>query len=95
MSLKRYLFTCYLITVVLLALAALTLAASDDDAPWQGLLIMAPVIGLGNVFVNIWPWARRVPIERRTSFWSYRTTNTFLGVVGGLMIVSAGLMFAA
>ena len=91
MSLKRYLFICYLITVILLALTALTLAAADGDAPWVGLLIMAPVFGLANVFVNLWPWARRVPIERRISFWSYRATNIFLGFIAGLVLVTGAL----
>lgn len=90
MTLRRYLLVCYIWTIVLFGLIGLVLSLSDPEVPALGLLLLGPIAGLFNTFINIWPWARRVPPERRTSFWSYRGTNiVFFGIPAAGLIVIA------
>lgn len=92
MTLGRYLLICYLWTIVLFGLLGWTASLSDPEAPALGLLLLGPFAGLFNVFVNIWPWARRVPVERRTSFWSYRGTNIVFFFIPALIVAFAAVV---
>ena len=88
MPLNRYLLICYIWTIVLFGLIGLVWSLSDPQVPVLGLLLLGPFAGLFNTFVNIWPWARRVPPERRASFWSYRGTNiVFFGIPAALLVI--------
>lgn len=90
MSLRRYLLICYFISVGLLFVGLVGLATSMGDQPKPlGSLMAAAFVAIFNVFVNIWPWARRVPEERRTGFGAYRVTNVFLGIVGAVILISS------
>lgn len=86
MSLKRYLLIIYALTLGgLLAVSALM--AGGKEFPLADMIIMSPVIALANTFINVWPWARRVPVERRTSFRAYRATNIFMAFGGALLVL--------
>lgn len=86
MTLKRYLLTIYFLTLGgLLILCGLT--AHDQDFPLAPMLVASPVIALVNTFINVWPWARMVPVEKRTSFGSYRATNIFMAFGGALIVL--------
>lgn len=93
MTLRRYLLTIYLVTLGYLAIL-IALTASDTDFPLAGMLMLSPFIALANTFINVWPWARMVSPERRTSFRAYRTTNIFMGLVGVLVLVCIVLKIA-
>jgi hypothetical protein len=86
MTLKRYLLAIYFLTLGgLLILCALM--ADDQDFPLAPMLVESPVIASVNTFVNVWPWARMVPVEKRTSFRSYRATNIFMAFGGALLVI--------
>lgn len=89
-TLRRYLLICYIWTIVLFGLLGLVWSMSDPNVSALGLMLFGLLAGIANVFVNIWPWARRVPLERRTSFWSYRGTNiVFFAVPAGIVCILA------
>jgi hypothetical protein len=90
MSLQRYLIIAYFWTVGLFGLIGFIWNLIDPEIPALGFLLLGPVAGIFNVFVNIWPWARRVPPERRDSFWSYRGTNiVFFLIPAGILVLLA------
>lgn len=90
MPLRRYLLICYIWTIVLFGLLGLVWSMSDPNVSALGLMLFGLFAGIANVFVNIWPWAQRVPAERRTSFWSYRGTNiVFFAVPAALVCILA------
>lgn len=86
MTLKRYLLAIYFLTLGgLLILCGLM--ADDQDFPLAPMLVTSPVIALVNTFVNVWPWARLVPEEKRTGFRSYRATNIFMALGGSILFL--------
>lgn len=90
MPLRSYLLVCYVWTVVLFGLLGFIVSLSDPSVSAVGFVLLGLFAGIANVFVNIWPWARRVPPERRTSFWSYRGTNiVFFAIPAALVLILA------
>lgn len=87
MSLKRYLLIIYALSLAGLLACAVLMKGGEGAA---GLVFLAPVIALANTFVNVWPWARRVPMEHRTGFRAYRRTNVFMAIWAGLIVFIAG-----
>lgn len=86
MTLKRYLLTIYALTLGgFLILCGLM--AGSPEFPIVPMLVMSPIFALANTFINVWPWAQRVPVERRTSFRSYRATNIFMAFGGALLVL--------
>lgn len=92
MTLRSYLLICYAWTMALFGLVGFFWSMSDPKVSALNLMFFGVFAGIANVFVNIWPWARRVPPESRTSFWSYRGTNiAFFAVPGALVLILAVL----
>ena len=75
MSLKRYLATCYVITLAMLLIAGAMISITDPKVKFIGWLILAPILAALNTFVQIFPFARMVPEQKRFGFWSYRWTS--------------------
>jgi len=89
-SLKRYLTICYVITLVMLLLAGAIISSSDPSASFVGMLIIAPFIAAVNTFIQIWPFARVVPEDQRSGFWSYKWTSLiFIALPSSLLLVSS------
>lgn len=93
MSLKRYLTVCYVITFLMLLLAGAILSSSDPDASFLGMLIIAPTIAAVNTFVQIWPFARLVPEDRRIGFWSYKWPSLIFIALPSSFLLIAVLAF--
>ena len=95
MPLRRYLLICYIWTVVLFGLIGLIWSVSDPTVSALGLILFGLFAAIANVFVNIWPWARRVPPERRTNFWSYRGTNVVFFAVPAALVLALAIAAVA
>ena len=92
MKLRSYLLICYVWTIALFGIIGFFWSMSDPKVSALGLMLLGVFAGIANVFVNIWPWARRVPPESRASFWSYRGTNiAFFAVPAALALLMAVL----
>lgn len=90
MPIKIYLAVSYGLSFVMLVLAGAMISATDPDIGFPDWLIFAGVCATANTFINIWPKARRVPLENRLSFWSYRWSNIFnLGLPGTALLIGA------
>lgn len=77
MSLKRYLSIVYILTLAGLVIVAWAMRGLEGI----GMLALSPFLALASTFVIVWPWARTVPVEQRTSYRSYQSTNLFVGVL--------------
>ena len=93
MSLKRYLLITYALTLGGLFVVC-GLMADHPEFPLIPMLVMSPLIALVKTFVNVWPWALRVPVERRTGFRGYRVSNIFMALLGALLILGIASMLA-
>ena len=88
MSLKRYLALCYVITLFMLLLAGALVSSSDPRASFVAMLMVAPFLAAVNTFVQIWPFARMVPEDRRNGFWSYKWTSLlFIAFPSSLLLM--------
>ena len=90
MSLKRYLTVCYVITFFMLLLAGAILSSSDPDASFLGMLIIAPIIAAVNTFIQIWPFARMVPEDKRNGFGSYKWTSLIFIALPSSLLLGSG-----
>lgn len=92
MTLARYLLIVFVLTFAGLVMVGTTLNGRQG---FVGMLALAPFIALANIFINVWPWARMVPVERRTSYRAYRWTNVFMAIwlaaVFGIAVVKSAL----
>ena len=93
MTLKRYLTFIYGLTLGML-LVVCAVMAGDPEFPLAPMLVMSPFIALVNTFVQVWPFARMVPVERRTGFRAYRITNIFMGLIGAVLVLGIGFKIA-
>ena len=89
MSLKKYLLICYGLFLVGWTANTLIWKGTDPNLPLLSMLIFG-VFGCAiGTFVWIWPGAQKVPVEERTSFWAYRSSNRILGWFGALLTLVA------
>lgn len=89
MSLRNYLFACYGLFLAGWVANTLMWKGIQPDLPLTGMLIIGvPSVAFG-VLIWIYPFAQRVPVEERTDFWAYRTSNKVLAFFGGLLALNA------
>lgn len=88
LTLKRYLLIVFILTFSGLLILG---AVMNGRQGLVGMLVLAPFIALANTFINFWPWARMVPVERRTSCRAYRWTNVFMALWLATVVVIAFL----
>ena len=87
MSLRLYLLICYVIILAMLLYIATVGHVADPKVPIDSLVVLSPLMAAVVLFVSIYPSAARVPVERRTKFWAYKSANIRLYVGGFLAII--------
>ena len=87
MTLKRYLLIVFLTTYAGFVLIGGIMTGVKGAV---GMLMVGPIFALANTFINVWPWANMVPVERRTSIRAYKWTNVFMAVWLLALTVLAG-----
>ena len=93
MPLKRYVLTAYAIFVLTILCVGLASKPSRAAAEYGSLLFLAVVVAALNMVV-VGALASRTPLERRTSFRSYRWANIYIALpvfaAVMLVIIAAG-----
>jgi hypothetical protein len=79
----------------MLTLAGAMISPAEQTLTLADWVVFAAICATANTFINIWPKARKVPLEKRTSFWAYRWSNIFNLGLPGAAIMIGGIIFVA
>ncbi len=70
------------------------LSITDPNVKFLGWLILAPMLATVNTFVQIFPFARMVPVHKRQGFWSYKWTSLIF-IAFPACVLMLGILIAA